>query len=207
MAASGLNEKRYSKLFRKLLPQGWAWDRKGDTDSTLYQLSSSLSLEFCRVEDRSQELLNEADPQTTLEMLSDWEALLGLPDECSPTDENLSIQERRNRVIQVLTTRGGQNEEFYRNLASNFGYDIDVITVSDQPPFRAGEARAGDRLTNGSWRYAFIIAAPADSVVRFRAGQSQAGDPLLSVQNDVLECLIEKHKPAHAVAIFSFGNF
>lgn len=205
MATTSL--KRYSKLFRKLLPQGWAWQRKHDTDSNLYKLSSSLSVEFCRVEDRSRDLLNEVDPQTTSEMLEDWERLLALPDECSPTDEVLTEQERRDRVVQVLTTRGGQNEAFYRTLASNFGYDIDVITVSDQPPFRAGQGRAGDRLTNGSWRYAFVITAPADSVERFRAGQNRAGDPLLSVENEVLECLMEKHKPAHAVAIFSFGNF
>lgn len=188
------------------MPQGWAWQRKNDKDSNIYKLTSSLALEYCRVEDRAADLLNEADPQTTLEMLTDWERLMGLPDECSP-DEELSIQERRNRVIQVLTTRGGQNEAFYKQLASNFGYDIDVLEVKDQPPFRAGQGRAGDRLTNGSWRYAFIVSAPADSVVKFRAGQSQAGDPLLKVQNDTLECLMEKHKPAHAIVIFSFGDF
>lgn len=206
MATTSIKQKRYTNLFKKLMPQGWAWQRKYDIDSNLTKLSESLSPEYCRVDDRALDLLNEADPQTTLEMLPDWERLLGLPDECSP-DEVLSIQERRNRVMQVLTTRGGQNADFYQKLASNFGFDVDVIEVSDQPPFRAGQGRAGDRLTNGEWRYAFIISAPADSVVRFRAGQSQAGDPLLSVQNDVLECLMEKHKPAHAVVIFSFGDF
>ncbi len=114
-------------------------------------------------------------------------------------------RERRQRVLQVLTTRGGQNEAFYKQLASNFGYDIDVVGVEDQPPFRAGYGRAGDKLTNGDWRYTFIIEAPSDAFVRFRAGQSAAGEPLLKVQNEVLECLMEKHKPAHAIVLFSFG--
>lgn len=207
MATTSISAKKYQNLLRKLLPQGWAWLAKDEPGTDMYKLTASAPLEFCRIEERSFDLLDELDPQTTFEMITDWERLLALPDECAPEDENLSIQERRNRIIQVLTTRGGQNALFYKQLASAFGYDIDVIDVKDNPPFRAGYGRAGDRLTNGDWRYAFIVEAPTDSVVRFRAGQSSAGDPLLKVQNEVLECLFNKHKPAHTIAIFSFGDF
>lgn len=205
MATTGLGRK-YQKLLRKLLPSGWAWQAKDESESEMSKLLSGLSEEFGNVEKRSQDLLKEIMPNTTIEMIDDWERLLGLPDECSP-DGELTLQERRDRVLQVLTTRGGQNEEFYRTLASNFGFDIDVISVSDQPPFRVGSGRVGDRLTNGSWRYAFIVQAPSDSVVRFRVGQSRVGEPLLKVTNDTLECLMQKYKPAHSIAIFSFGEY
>jgi uncharacterized protein YmfQ (DUF2313 family) len=206
MAATGLEIKKYLNLWRKLLPQGHAWESKNDSDSDFNILLKSLSSEPCRIDQRANELINEVYPDTTLELLEDWERLLALPDECSP-DEELSVQERRDRVIQVLTTRGGQNSAFYQTLAANFGFDVDIIEVKDQPPFRAGQARAGDRLTNGGWRFAFIVSAPSDSVVRFRAGQSTAGDPLLKVTNTTLECLMEKYKPAHTEVIFSFGDF
>lgn len=204
MATSRLRE-RYSQLMRKLLPSGWAWVRKNDPDSFLYKLFDSASIEYCRVDERARELIKEVDPRSSLELLPDWERLLGLPDECDPAEEQ-SVQERRTRVIQLLTTRGGQNEQFYKELAANFGFDVDVISAEDQPPFLAGQGKAGYRLTNGTWRYAFVIKAPAEFLTYFRAGQSTAGDRLVTIGNDTLQCLMEKYKPAHTVVLFSFGD-
>jgi len=205
MADIGLRSK-YSKVIRRLFPKGLAWLGLQDFESNLYKLLDSYSNEPYRIDKRSTELIKEVDPRTTLELLRDWERLLGLPDECDSAPEDQSIQERRTRIIQVLTTRGGQNESFYQQLAANFGFDVDVISAEDQPPFLAGQARAGDRLTNGLWRYAFVIKAPAEFLVLFKAGQGAAGDPLVKVGNSVLECLMEKHKPAHTVVLFSFGD-
>ena len=204
MATSGI-KKRYHDLLKRLLPDGWAWEAKNNKSSNIYKLLSGMTEEFARIDSRAMALLKESNPSTTFEMITDWERVFGLPDECSP-NEALTLEQRRQRILQLLTTRGGQNKAFYQTLAANFGFDVGVIEVTDQPPFRAGQGRAGDRLTNGTWRYAFIIQAPSDSVIRFRAGQSSAGDRLLLVQNTTLQCLIEKYKPAHAVAIFTFDS-
>lgn len=204
MAITGL-KKRYFDLIRSLLPDGWAWDAKNQKSSNMYKLLAGMTEEFTRIDERAMALVRESNPATTFEMLPDWERVFGLPDECSP-NEALTLEQRRQRILQLLTTRGGQNKAFYQQLAANFGFDVGVIEVTDQPPFRAGQARAGDRLTNGVWRYAFIIQAPSDSVIKFRAGKSSAGDRLLLVQNTTLQCLIEKYKPAHSVAIFTFDS-
>lgn len=196
---------RYARLLKNLMPTGWFWESKNRKGSNLSKLLNSMAEEYARIEERAYDLIKESNPSTTFELLPDWERVFGLPDECAP-DETLTLQQRRQRILQLLTTRGGQNKAFYQTLASQFGFDVDVIEVSDQPPFRAGYGRAGDRLTNGLWRYAFIIQAPADSIVRFRAGISTAGERLLLVQNSTLQCLIEKYKPAHAVAIFTFPS-
>lgn len=164
-----------------------------------------MSVEFCRVDERARKLFEEVDPSTTFELLEDWERLLGLPDECDLVGSQ-SLQDRRTRVIQVLTTRGGQNEQFYKDLAANFGFDVDIISVQDQPPFLAGSSKAGDRLTNGDWAYTFVVEAPAEFLTYFRAGQSTAGDRLVDIGNDTLKCLMEKHKPAHTIVLFNFGD-
>lgn len=203
MASTTLRIK-YSKLIRKLFPRGFAWSRTNESDSNIYKLSDAHADEVCKIHERADELVKEVDPTSTFELLEDWERLLGLPDQCDKVGDQ-TIQERRQRVLQVLTTRGGQNEAFYQELASNFGFDVDVISAEDQPPFTAGST-AGSRLTNGSWRYAFVIKAPAEFLVRFRAGQATAGDPLVKVGNDTLQCLMEKHKPAHTIVLFSFGD-
>lgn len=203
MATTSLREK-YSNLLRKLFPRGKAWENVNEKESTIYKILDSIATEFCRIDDRAKELIKEVDPTSTFELLEDWERLLGLPDSCDP-DEDKTLEERRRRVLQVLTTRGGQNEQFYKELAANFGFDVDVISAEDQPPFVAGST-AGKRLTNGPWRYAFVIKAPAEFLIRFRAGQGTAGQPLVKIGNDTLQCLMEKHKPAHTIVLFSFGD-
>ncbi len=205
MAAAGLILERYRKIIRDLFPRGSAWASKDEKSSVLRKLLDSLGYEPCRIEDASKAFIDDVFPDTTSNLLTDWERLLALPDACEKEPENLTVQERRERIIQVLTTLGGQNVDFYKNLVNNFGIDIDVIDVEDQPPFRAGQGRAGDSLTNGNWRYAFVISAPVESATVFRAGPSRAGDPLRSFSNPTIQCLINKHKPAHTIALFRFA--
>jgi len=195
----------YAKLMRRLFPKGYAWARLNDKNSLLYKLTDSMSYEFVRIHERALKLIDEYDPRTTFELLEDWERVLGLPDECDSSTDR-TIEERRNRILQVLTMIGAQNEAFYKNLASNFGFNVDVISAEDQPAFRVGKSRVGDRLTNGDWRYTFIIRAPAEFLIKFRTGRSSVGDPLVKVGNSTLQCLLQKHKPAHTIVLFSFGE-
>lgn len=204
MAGTSLKLEKYKKLLTDLFPGGIAWEGKFDKSTNIKKLIDSLSIEACRVDDDGVAFIDNVFPDTTTTLIDDWERLLNLPDECEPEPENLTLSQRRQRVIQVLTTKGGQNVAFYERLVSNFGINIDVIDVQDQPPFRAGRARAGDRLTNGDWRYAFIVTAPVETATVFRAGIGRAGDRLRNFENNTIQCLINKHKPAHTIAIFAF---
>lgn len=201
MAVSSL---KYKKLLRKLLPQGWAWQSKSIDESDLKDLVDALSIESCRVEDAAFSFVKDVFPDTSVELLPDWERVLALPDECDPATFQ-TVEERQNRVVQVLTTSGGQNAEFFKDLAGRFGFDVDEIEVVDHVPFRAGQARAGDALTNGDWIFTFTIVAPLalGNITYFRAG-SKAGDRLLTATNATLQCLLQKHKPAHTIVLFSF---
>ena len=202
MAATSL---KYKKLLRKLLPTGWAWQAKSITDSDLKNLIDSLATEPCRVENAAFEFINDVYPDTTVDLLEDWERVLNLPDECDPATGQ-TITERQTRVVQVLTTRGGQNADFFITLAGQFGFDVSLIDIVDHVPFRAGQARAGDALTNGDWIFAFTVIAPLSLAATkfFRASEGRAGDRLLDASNPTLQCLLQKHKPAHTIVLFSF---
>ena len=208
MADTSLILRRWQSVLKSLFPRGLAWNAKEDSASNIRKLIDALSQEACRLEVRAFDLLSELDPRVTDQLLTDWERLLSLPDECEAEPQNLTVQQRRERIVQILTTSGSQNKQFYINLAANFGITISVTDVTDQPPFLAGRSRAGDRLTNGNWRYAFVISAPFENATRFRAGYGRAGQRLVDVSNPTLECLINKHKPAHTIAILTFtGEF
>jgi uncharacterized protein YmfQ (DUF2313 family) len=205
-------KQNYVDFLQKHFPRGFAWFQS--RPSIIDALVNSIAEEPCRIEERGHKFLDEMDPNTTFEMLENWERLLNIPDECSPPGDP-SIFERRVRVLQKLTTGGGQNDGFYRLIAQQLGYDIDVLDVENFRDFRVGISRVGEALTNSTlpngttgpagWAFAFRIKAPIEDFVRyFRVGQSTVGERLVLVENTTLECVIEKYKPAHTTVLFSY---
>lgn len=212
---------RYKKLFKKLFPWGFAWEAVKEDELGLLQ---GMADEFCRVEARGADLLEEFDPGTALELLEDWEELLGIPDEC--TELALDLTQRRIQARQKLAAVGGLNAAYYEGVAEQLGFDAIVTDILD---FRVGRSRVGERLSNpynserdqfrvGSplygrvgmhlkrfgWRYVFEVNVEATDVSEFRVGTNRVGDPLRLFENPLLECTIQRLKPAHTFAFFTF---
>lgn len=76
-----LTDTDYLRQLQSLLPPGPAWPK--DDGATLTRLFGALSSELARVDGRAWQLVEEADPRTTGELLADWERSAGLPDICS----------------------------------------------------------------------------------------------------------------------------
>lgn len=195
-----LNRKDYLFLLKSLLPRGRAW--QSERGSTISKLLEAIADEFTRVQVRIESLIKELDPTTTQEMLQDWESLLGIPNECTGPISDLTYQARKKLVYTFYTMTGGTRPEYYVDLINNFGFEIEVREYRN---FRAGLSVAGDPLNNGLWRNAFEVRTINAPVFRFSAGQNVAGDPLVVPSNELIKCIIEENKPAHAVAIYTFG--
>ncbi len=195
MATSGVE--KFKNSLKKYFPRGVAWNLKND--SNIAKLIESFSLEFCRIQDRFNVLLKEIDPRNADELLTDWEESLGLPDECSSL--GASVEERQNQVLQKLTNTGGSSFEYFENVALNLGF---VVNVSDFCRFKAGQSHAGDNLTNANWDHWFQVAMSAEFTTIFKAGSGKAGQKLIEVGNDTLECTFKKLKPAQSEVLFVF---
>lgn len=194
---------KYKSFIRRLFPIGWAWRIYDGSD--FQKFVDSLAEEPCRIEERTLHFLEELDPNITFEMLDNWERLLRIPDECTPPNEEISISERRVRILQKLTTGGGQNAAFYLLIAQQLGYDVDVLDVENFAAFRVGISRVGKPLANTTgWAFTWVVKAPASFVKRFRVGQSTVGERLALLNNITLECVIKKFKPAHTTVLFSY---
>ena len=92
-----MTEADYLEQMRQLLPPGPAWDREfygGEVDQVL----QGLAPEFARIDVRADALLAELFPPTMRELVSDWEAVMGLPDECLPNDP--SFDQRKAAVLR-----------------------------------------------------------------------------------------------------------
>lgn len=108
----------YKEMIHGLLPVGQAWERRAD--SVLSKIVEVAANEMAAVHGRSDILLAEADPRQTFEMLSDWERVAGLPDNCAGVDN--TIQERRAALVQRLTSLGGQSRAYFYQIAEVLGY-------------------------------------------------------------------------------------
>lgn len=197
MAAPQFLAADFLAALQALLPRGKVWPR--DPDASLTKSLNGLTPTYARQTSRSNQLLVDAFPVTTIELLPEWEATLGLPDPCaglSPT-----IYARRAQVVARVKAQGGQSVLYFIALAAALGY---TVTITQFAPARAGQTRAGMPCNGPAWAHAYRVNAPLNTVVRARAGTSKAGEPLAYWSNTVLECELRQVMPAHAVIIFSY---
>ncbi|WP_157081126.1 putative phage tail protein, partial [Novosphingobium naphthalenivorans] len=96
----------YARQMKQLLPKGAAWDFA--PDGTFARLLLALAAEFARIDSRALDLIGEADPRTTLELLPDWERVAGLPDSCTGAPDE--VAERQAALHQKIAGVGGQNK-------------------------------------------------------------------------------------------------
>jgi len=190
----------YRNQLQQLLPPGYAIPATEGTDA--YLLLDGIAQELARLDGRAETLISEANPATTNEMLPDWERVAGLPDECS-SGEDSTVEERRRALLAKLTATGGQSAAYFIEVAKALGYDV---TIEEFHPFRVGMSQVGDPLTNGPWQFTWRVNAPADTVSTFKVGLSVVGDPLATWGNDMLECFLNKIKPAHTILLFGYGG-
>ena len=191
----------YEQALRGHLTQGELW-RAAD-GSRLQRLLRVLSGEAARHHNADNRLVEEADPRTALDLLRAWERDVGEPDECAGGAE--TIEERRARVVQKLTARGGQSRAFMVELARSLGYEIEI---TEYRPFVAGLSRCGgpDRLNGGHGvRFFWSVSVSGPRLTYFRTGSSAAGEKLLTIARaEDLECVLQRAAPAHTRLIYTY---
>jgi uncharacterized protein YmfQ (DUF2313 family) len=134
-----------------------------------------------RQEARALQLIEEADPRTTVALLPDWERNYGLPDPCSgPAD---STAGRQIQLAAKVHFRGGQSAAFFIALAASYGF---TITVTKLPPF------------------GLQINAPLNTITYADCFLSSCIDPLASWGNTVLECVLNRAAHGHTTLVYAY---
>jgi uncharacterized protein YmfQ (DUF2313 family) len=189
----------YLHSLQGLLPQGQAWTR--DKSAVLTKVLELLAAELARVDTRIQALHKEADPRTTVEMLTDWETHAGLPDTCTPA--GVTYQERIAALVDKITRLGGQSPAFYIGIAERLGYEIELV---EYKPFICGYSECGDELNGGDEiRFQWVVRVLGARLTEFYCGVSECGDALGEFdQAEDLECILRLLKPAHTNLILSY---
>ncbi len=197
MSAPSYSSADFLRAMQALMPRGRVWPK--DQDAVQTQVLSGISQSFARHTERSNYLLVDAFPGTSVELLPEWEATLGLPDPCAgpaPT-----VASRQAQVVARLAGGGGQSTQFFIRYAELLGY---TITITEFAPARVGVSRVGLPLNGVDWAFAWKINAPLETVAQSRVGTARAGEPLASWGNAVLECELLSRVPAHTIPIFAY---
>lgn len=190
---------QYLHAFLALLPRGRAWPK--EPDSNLTKTIAALMPTYELNGQRAADLVQDIFPASTAELLSEWEATVGLPDPCqgvSPT-----LEARRNQVVARFTNTGGQSVGHLVKFAADLGYPI---TITEYAPSRAGLMRAGEELIGQDATFAMKATAPLNNMRYFHAGNASAGEALSTWGNAVLECELNSIKPAHTTINFTYSS-
>jgi uncharacterized protein YmfQ (DUF2313 family) len=188
----------YLHQLQALLPDGPAWPR--DDTAALTRLLAALATELARVDGRAMQLVEEADPRTVAKLFADWERVTGLPDACAVAfGGDQSMSQRRAALVGRLTTMGGQSSAYYVGLAAALGY---AITISEFSELSVND-NVEHPLYGLAWNFAWQVNAALNTVTEFTI-DSTVDDPLAAWGNALLECVINRLKPAQTTVLFSY---
>ena len=193
-----LTETDYLRQLQALLPPGPAWSM--DDDALLTRMLGGLAAELARVDGHAWQLLEEADPRTVAELFADWERVAGLPDVCAVAfGGDQAVAQRRAALIGRLTTTGGQSSAYFVGIAAALGYAITITEFGEH-------SVNGDVLHpiyGAAWNFAWQVNAALNTITEITV-DSTADDPLAAWGNALLECVINRLKPAHTNVLYSY---
>ena len=197
MSRAAFTDDDFSQALRNLLPRGRAWNT--DAGSVQGQAVSAYAPTFRRNSDSALELVVDAFPASTVNLLNEWESTLGLPDPCAGVSPTL--QARRNQVVARFSSTGGQSVSDFVAFAAGLGY---AITVRQYAPFRVGQSACGDPLSGQDWAHTWAVETSQNTPSYFRTGRARLGEALSTWGNAVLECEIQSIAPSHTILQFHY---
>ncbi|HJW80815.1 MAG TPA: putative phage tail protein [Acidiferrobacterales bacterium] len=178
-APPALEGAAYTALLQGLLPACPAWRREGNT--VMGAVLEALAQEFARLDARAAQLFTETDPRLSYELLPDFERIAGLPDEC--TGALSTLEERRAALMARLARPGKATPQYFADVAGRLGYTVTI----DEPAL-----------------HTFRVHSDATAVREFTVN-SPCTDPLRAWGDALLECIINRLKPAHTIVQFAYA--
>ena len=187
----------YQQAMLRLLPTGRVWRR--DPASTLSAVMLALAPTYTRSTVAAAQVLIDASPATTQNLLVEWENSLGLPDPCTAT--NPSIEQRQAAVRAKWGARGALTPAYFIALADALGF---AITITEFSPF-AVDMSCDAPLLEPEWAFTWQVNAPQIVTFYFSVEDSSVDDPLETYDAGELVCRITRDAPAGTLVLFVFS--
>ncbi|PWD89606.1 hypothetical protein DC081_09155 [Ignatzschineria cameli] len=195
-----MTDQNYKEVGIKLLPNGLAWNKS--SGNVIKKLFSGLAKMWAEIDAEANRALNETNPQWSTLMLPEWEDLLGLP-ECNQTGQ--TIEERRDAAGYKWHLKGSLNPYFYMEwLAEAFGYEVTIVAYHQHHCLRACNYPLYTRREES--RDDVYVYIKSKNPQRYFNVQDHANDPLRIGATNIVECILNKYKPAHVELMFQYED-
>jgi uncharacterized protein YmfQ (DUF2313 family) len=192
MALCGLTADDFHAMLMDLLPVGPAWPREpGTVLSNFWYVPADV---YTAVQANDCRLLDESYPCGAVDLLPEWAATVGLPDECTLAYWPVPIDQQQLLVCAKLAARGGQSRAYFIALAKAYGF---TVTITEHRPWRLGLDQLCPPQT-----------AP-NSIPQIGACEFWWEVNVESVgpfDPSVLECVIRRAAPAHTTVTFNYPH-
>ena len=193
-------DRAYIDAILQLYPRGPIWDgrttrTRAASEHALGAFITGTAAEPKRLHNRFVDLIAEADPRTTDELLDEWLEAWGLPAPCGALPA--TDVEKRAQLAAKWAAQGGQSRAYYIGLvylalpggADYLASGLEWVYIEEQPygrPFRVGTGVAGDPLNGEGAQFYWKIHMPAGE------------------DGTLVECLVDHFKPAHTVVLYAY---
>jgi len=190
------NVEEQAQALADFLPNGCLFEAKNRRDSLYRQFLRGLGAANFEPEAFLRFFSAEIDLNTTTALLEEWEATVGIPDDCFST--NTDIETRRQQVLIKLAALGVQTEEDFENLAALYGVTIEIqqgTDVSTFPLIFPSIFFGSSKEARFSIVVLYEVALTDTFTYTFPIPFGDAAIP-------ILECLFDKLAPANVQVIF-----
>jgi uncharacterized protein YmfQ (DUF2313 family) len=158
-----------------------------------------LAQEWLRFRDKADEVYDEYDPNNTTALITEWETMVGIPDEC--IGNTGTIEERRTNVLLKLAGINATTAEQFEVIAATLG-----IPVVVEPGYESSTFPLTLPFTLfGEDEVPFLIVVTLDAALQPSGLPETLPFTLTNDVPDVLECLFNKLKPANTTIIFRYS--
>ena len=195
-----LTERDYSHQIDALLPRGPIWKRT--PGSTLDAVLYALGREAARADARINQVIEEADPRTSIEELARWFDDYGIPSACLEAIADPSREQMRQELLAKITSKLGLTAAFFESLAGTLGYQAKVMAFTEHDV----NVDVEHPLYEEQWTTVMTlgITIRSDGNAEYLDVTWGADEPLARWGNALLECMIRALAPAHVYVIFMY---
>lgn len=186
MPKPSFNSDDFTGALLGLLPRGRVWPK--DLGSVHAKAVSCFAPSFQRISDTAADLIADAFPGSTNDLLTEWELTLGLPDACTVPGSQ-TFAERQKAVTDKISAAGGPQRAYYIQMAEQLGVSV---TIDEYQFVTVDNARTGDFLYGDGWPWGWLACAPSALY-----GSANAA---------MLNCRIQQEKPEYTDVVLGFGR-
>jgi len=185
-------------ILAQYLPNNVCYQSAWEDGSVLRKILLGLASQWMDARAFFNDTYDEWNPNTTTKFITEWERMVGIPDECIPVADTL--EQRRKNIVLKLGGLEAETEQQYINIANILGLSITIEKAStlafplmfpivlinqDEAPFTLIIRVSG--LTN-------IQSFPLNFPLDFSSNTSY-----------ILECLLNKVKQSHIILRFIYS--